>query len=219
MSFMTWIAILLLLLIILILFFVLRTLNRIAVKLSQHEKPADDAIHDTLHPVFSARQLRLARQCFEDRHKTLFQLEKQLYGSEAWLNHHKSSDLSLGLRQQLRQVCEALVEVECSWKEYAFMISGNVAVANRGESGRSVIEAFGTLLEETRGIAAENFVAPNHMKLQRVNAWLEDWVVRLGSSPVKVGPDEHINVGIKPIRNELFQEVWEDREEWRTPFR
>ena len=136
--------------------------------------------------------------------------------SEAWLSRQDGAELSLGLGKDMREVCEALVEAECSWKEYAFMISGNVLVASRGESGRRIVEGWNTLLKETRGIASIDFVAPNQAKLQRVNEVFENWRARLCGQTVNIRPDGQS--GTQRIGDELFQDVWEDREEWRAPY-
>ena len=205
------------LVIVLTLFISVLALRRIERRLGETEKSPDGSVHDALHPVFSARHLRLARQRFEYHYKTQLRLEKQLHESEAWLSRQERAELSPGLCKDMRQVCEALVEAECSWKEYVFMISGNVSVANQSESGRSIVEGWNTLLKETRGVASKDFVAPNRVKLQRVDEWFENWRARLGNQTANIGSDGQ--PGIQLIGDELFQDVWEDREEWRAPYR
>lgn len=87
------------------------------------------------------------------------------------------------------------------------MVGGNVRVAHRGEQGRQIITEWETLLKSTRGVAARDFVAPNAVKLQRVETWLNNWVARLRQSPT--------DGKTKLLDDELFRDVWEDREHWR----
>ena len=82
-----------------------------------------DSIHDAAHPVFSIRQLCRARQRFEVEHKTQLSLEAELYDSDDWHARTKpSGTLSSQLHERLRTVCEALVQSECAWKEYVYMV-------------------------------------------------------------------------------------------------
>jgi thiamine biosynthesis lipoprotein ApbE len=100
----------------------------------------------------------------------------------------------------MRQVCEAIVQAQCSWKEYEFMIGGNVEVGNRGEAGRRVVEAFGTVLKETRDFT----ITVNGMD-PRVQALFENWVAGC----------EQPEAGVQPLAQEqLFQEAWEDQAKW-----
>jgi len=83
------------------------------------------------------------------------------------------------------------------------MISGNVSVASRGESNRRIVEGWNALLNETRGDVSIHSIAPNQMKLKRVNELFENWRAR------QCGQAVNIDSG-----DELFQDVWEDRIEW-----
>lgn len=199
------------------LFICVQVLRRIDWRLEEAAKYSDGSVHDALHPVFSARQLRLARQRFEDNYKARLQLEKQLRENETLLSHQKGTGLSPELGKYMRNVCEAVVETECSWKEYAFMVSGNVLVANRSESGRSIVEGWNKLLKKTRGIASIDYVAPNQVKLEQVNEVFENWRARLCDQAVMTHPDGQQD--IQRIDDELFQDVWEDRKEWQAPYR
>jgi len=205
------------LVIVVTLFMSVRALRRIEVRLAEIAKPADDSAHDALHPVFSAREIRLARHRFEHHYTTQLRLEKQLYESEPWLTRQEQTELSPHLCKDMRDICEQLVEAESAWKEYAFMVFGNVSAANESESGRSIIERWNNLLKETRGVAARDFVAPNREKLQRVDKWFENWRARLSNQVCTIKPGEPPN--IQPIDDDLFQDVWEEREEWRAPYR
>src|SRR5207249_1562230 len=148
---------------------------------------------------------------------TQLRLEKQLYESEPWLTRQEQTELSPHLCKDMRDICEQLVDAESAWKEYAFMVFGNVSAANESESGRSIIERWNNLLKETRGVAARDFVAPNREKLQRVDKWFENWRARLSHQVCTIKPGEPPN--IQPIDDDLFQDVWEEREEWRAPYR
>src|SRR5438552_7177983 len=130
-----------------LLFMNVKALSRIETQLAEIAKPSDDSAHDALHPVFSTRQVRLARQRFENHYTTQLRLEKQLYDSEAWLKREERTELSPNLCKDMRHICEKIVEAESSWKEYVFMVSGNVSVSNVTESGRSIIERWSNLLK------------------------------------------------------------------------
>jgi hypothetical protein len=195
-----------------------RTLNRIENRLRKLETERKDGEHDTLNPVFSALQVRLARQRFTDAYRGRLRLEQLLDESPAWLSRAQGSAPSEELSQQMRKVCEALVESECAWKEYVFMIDGNVRVAHRGEQGRQIVTEWEALLESTRGVPVRNFVAPNVGKLERVDAWLNNWIARLMEPARTVVSDVMSGGNTKLLEDELFREVWEDREEWRRPF-
>ena len=116
----------------------LKVVHGIERRLREFEIYSDDSVHDTLHPVFSARQLRFARQRFVTHYKTSRILQHGWQEGQEWLSIKKPAvEMPSDLEKNMREICEAIVEAECSWKEYEFMISGNLAVANRGASARS----------------------------------------------------------------------------------
>lgn len=202
-----WLALVVIVVIVPLLVLSLSMLNRIDNRLQRFEAQPEHGEHDALSPVFSTVQVRLARSRFANAYRGQLRLEQALYESPQWRARSSGTAPSPELAQQMRQVCEALVEAECAWKEYAFMVDGNVRVAHRGEQGRQIITEWETLLKSTRGIAARDFVAPNAVKLKRVDTWLNNWMNRL-SEPTTEGRT-------KLLDDELFRDVWEDREQWR----
>jgi hypothetical protein len=197
-----WLLIVTALLIVPALLLSTRALNRIDKRLCTLEARLEGHEHNTLTPVFSSLQVRQARSRFTEAYTHRIQTEKTLYGAPAWLGRSERTEPSAELCSELRRVCEALVEAECAWQEYAFMIHGNLRVANQGEQGSKVVSEWEALLDLTRGIAVRDSACPNRSKLQRVETLLNNWIARLGLQ----GTD------VEPVRDEFFRDVWEDRE-------
>ena len=176
-------------------------LSRIETRLRHLARQLDQgdssSVHDTSHPVFSIRQLRRARQRFEDEHRNQLRLEAELYGSDDWPEH--ASMPSPRLRERLRTVCEAIVQSECAWREYVFMVEGNLSVANGGESRARILEGLRTELKETRGTPVVMTVTPNAAKVRRVDELLANWAARLGGETV-----ESVHIDIPDLAEEGF---------------
>ncbi len=225
MSVTTSVVVLSAMLVVLNLFLLRRQLTKIENRLGAiaTKETVDDSLHDTLHPVFSVQHLRKARQRFEESYREQLRLEKGLYESSEWAQKVRNKSpavLSEQLQEHMRRVCEAVVEAECNWKEYAFMIDGNVSVADRGSSGEHVVEAFHKLLKETRGMASADVIAPNRVKLERVNAWFEDWTTRLVQPRSSSTAEARARIKEPtPVADRLFKEAWEDRNEWEAQSR
>src|SRR5436190_5858118 len=183
-----------------VLFLVANVLTRIEDRIGQLAgTDVPESVHDTLHPVFSVRQLRQTRMRFAHHYKEWARRERALYASQLWITRRERSEPSDDLRAKLREICEALVEAECAWREYAYMVAGNVAAALRGEPPQRVVAGFTALLRETRGSAGATSAVPNALKLQRVKLWQENWVARLRGD---------LGQGIAEF---FFRDVWEER--------
>jgi hypothetical protein len=182
-----------------------RALCSIDVQLRSPAAPAVSTEHDTLSPVFNPHQVQQARirscEAYVDRQR----LEHELLKSPMMTGRAGNAAPSPELLEQMRKVCEALVESECAWKEYAFMIEGNIRVALRGERGAQVVQEFKSLCESTRGSANPYHVGPNRDKLARVEAWIAQWSATLA----KAEPTTRLS-----HRDVLFREVWEDGAQW-----
>lgn len=182
-----------LLVIIAALLVIARQLNRMGRRLSNIEQKVDrsdaSSVHDTVHAAFSVGQLRRARFRFETEHRRQLTLETQLYGSADWQGRkEQAGSLSPSLRDSLRTICEAVVQSECAWKEYVFMVEGNLSVANGRESRAGIVQQFRDVLGQTRGTPVVMTVAPNATKVKRVDAMLENWVARLDGVKVEALP-------------------------------
>lgn len=188
-----------------------QTYDRLGQLVQQIDNAAAGAVHDALHPAFSLRQLRCARERFMETHKNRLRSEAELYRSAEWLSRRKGSPhphVALGLRERAKEVFQALVESESAWKEYLFMIEGNVSVASRGESRPRVLEAFAQLLQETRGTAVEPALNSNPFKVERVKALLENWVARISGAEVGSAiPD------IPDIGEQMFGDVFDAQQD------
>ena len=90
-----------------------------------------------------------------------------------------NAKLSSALCSAIRKAFEELIEAECHWREYEFMIAGNVSVANQQDAGHTIVERWKALLKETRGSAAELDSAPNRRKWQRAQEFSDEWRARL----------------------------------------
>lgn len=194
------------------LFVVARQLRRIDSRIdrlaSQIGNRDSDSIHNAIHPVFSIGQLCQARKRFEIEYKNRLQLETNLYDSNEWRTHSgESAAVSPQLLKHLRTVCEMLVQCECAWKEYVWMVEANLSVAAGRESRTAVLEGFRKLLDQTRGTPVLMTVAPNATKVRRVEEILSDWTARLGGATV-----ESLTLDMPDIANETFDVAIEEKQ-------
>ncbi|MEO7622004.1 MAG: hypothetical protein ABIS30_02965 [Gallionella sp.] len=165
-----------------------------------------DSIHDATHPAFSVQQLRRARQRFEIEYRNQLRLEAELYESAEWHSRSERSALSSQVRERLRAVCEALVQCECAWKEYEWMVEGNISVAVGSESRTTVLQSFRDLLLHTRGTPVAMTVAPNSEKVRRVEEILANWAGRLAGTTA-----EALAIHIPSTTDEAFEIETEEK--------
>lgn len=150
------------------------------------------SVHDTNHPVFSVRQLLQACVKFEAEHRRQLNLESELFKSADWQERKtKAGSISPAFVQRLRVICEAVVQSECAWKEYLFMVEGNLSVATGRAHRADVVKGFSEILAQTRGTPVKMTVSPNAEKVKRVDAILDNWVSRLSNVGVEA---LHINL-------------------------
>ncbi len=158
------------------------------------------SVHDTTHPAFSLGQLLRARVKFETEHRRQLNLESELYESADWQGRKtKAGSISPALVERLRAVCEAVVQSECAWKEYLFMVEGNLSVATGRVPRADVVQGFSDILAQTRGIPVKMTVAPNDEKVKRVDAILDNWVSRLSNVSV-----EALHINLPDLSEETF---------------
>jgi hypothetical protein len=206
----TWLLLVVIVVVVPLLALSLRKLSSIDNRLQRLEVQPEHGEHDSLAPVFSTLQVRRARSRFAAAYRGQLELQETLYESSQWIAREgkKSKTApSPELLKQMRQICEALVEAECAWKEYVFMVDGNVRAAHQGEPGRKIVSEWETLLKSSRGEASRDVPTPNFVKLHRVEEWLNNWVARM-SQPTTGGKTELLD-------DELFRDIWEDRAQWR----
>jgi hypothetical protein len=185
---------------------IVAALSSIDARLQRLETPPAAAEHDALTPVFSAQHVQRSRVRFDEAFALRNQLEQKLYESPTWKARSDNAAPSPEVHEEMRRVCEAIVESECAWREYEFMVVGNLRVAHRGHQGDHVVREWEALLKSTRGLARRATVSPNREKLERVETWLAGWTARLSGAEVATS--------VTP-ENVLFLEVWEDKEQWR----
>ena len=102
-----------------------------------------DSIHDAGHPVFSVLQLCRARNRFAVENKALRRLEARLYDEKEWQARvAREAQLSSEGCADLRSICEAIIECECMWKEYLWMVEANHLVTSGHQSRAMALEAF-----------------------------------------------------------------------------
>ena len=181
-----------------------RSLKRMDRRLSCIERTvvAGDAssVHDTTHPAFSRAQLLRARVKFETEHRRQLNLESELYESADWQGQKTNAGaISPALVGRLRAVCEAVVQSECAWKEYLFMVEGNLSVATGRVPRADVVQGFSNTLAQTRGIPVKMTVAPTAEKVKRVDARLDNWVSRLSNVSV-----EALHIKLPDLSEETF---------------
>ena len=169
-------------------------------------RDAEDSIHDATHPAFSVLQLRRARQRFEIEYRNQLRLEAELYGSNEWHSRSERSALSSQVRERLRTVCEALVQCECAWKEYEWMVEGNRSVATGSESRTTVLQSFRDLLPHTRGTPVAMTAVPNSEKVRRVEEILANWAGRLAGTTA-----EALAIHIPSTTDEAFEVATEEK--------
>ena len=182
-----------------------RRLTRMDGRLSGIESMlvASDAssVHNATHPAFSLAQLRRARVQFETEHRRQLNLESELYENADWqARKTEAGGVSPALREQLRTVCEAVVQSECAWKEYVFMVEGNLSVTSGRASRADVVRGFSDVLGQTRGTPVALTVAPNAAKVRRVDAILDNWVARLSGVSV-----EACHIDLPDLAEETFE--------------
>lgn len=159
----------------------LRKLSAQLQAIANHVGNRDDSVHDVTHPVFSVRQLLRVRQGFATEYRRQLQRETELYESTDWRSRRESAGVSSQLRERLQAVCEAVVQCECTWKKYVWMVEGNLAVAAGRESRTAIVQGFHNLLARTSG-SAQLTVTPNAEKVRRVEAILTNWIARLNGT-------------------------------------
>jgi hypothetical protein len=165
-----------------------------------------DSVHDVTHPVFSVQQLRRTRQRFEIEYRTRLQLETELYDTSDWRSRSKSADVSLQLLERLRAICEASVQCECAWKEYVWMVEGNLSVAADRESRTAILQGFRDLLARTRGTPVVMTFAPNSEKVRRVEEILTNWTARLTGATT-----EAVTIEMPDMAEKTFDVAIEER--------
>jgi hypothetical protein len=148
-----------------------------------------DSIHDTVHPAFSREQVRRARRRFEIQYRNFLQVETELFQRDDWKAKRKGEgSLPTELVEKLRSVCEEVVQSECAWKEYVWMIEGNLMVAKDRDSREAVLERFRGLLQETRGSPGAAGTLANPVKVRRVEERLSSWQERMTKGSENYGP-------------------------------
>jgi hypothetical protein len=149
---------------------VVRRLSAIERKLKTLTFYSEPSVHDTIHPVFSRKEIRFARLRFEATYRKYLLLNEALKNSDAWRKRTSYADLPKGLRTKAHEVFDFLVRAEDAWERYEAMVIGNSAVAHRGESAENVLQTFSSL--PYRGLTSS-----------RADARLTKWLARLDALP------------------------------------